>query len=63
MVGDRIDYDVVPAKLLGMRTVLLRTGRHRDQQPRSWDEMPDAEVQDAPGILRAVLSLLGPIDA
>jgi putative hydrolase of the HAD superfamily len=63
MVGDRLDCDVVPAKLLGMRTVLLRTGRHRDQQPRSWDEMPDAEVQDAPGILRAVLSLLGPIDA
>jgi putative hydrolase of the HAD superfamily len=29
MVGDRIDNDVVPAKLLGMRTVLFRTGRHR----------------------------------
>jgi putative hydrolase of the HAD superfamily len=31
MVGDRIDNDIVPAKLLGMRTVLLRTGRHIDQ--------------------------------
>lgn len=58
MVGDRIDCDVVPAKLLGMRTVLLRTGRHLHQQPRSWDEIPDAEVDDAPGILKAVLSLL-----
>ena len=58
MVGDRIDLDVVPAKLLGMRTVLLRTGRHIDQQPRSWDEMPDAEVREAPGILSAVLAIV-----
>lgn len=53
MVGDRIDNDIVPAKLLGMRTVRIRTGRHRDQQPRSWDEVPDAEVEDAAGILTA----------
>jgi putative hydrolase of the HAD superfamily len=59
MVGDRIDNDIVPAKLLGMRTVLLRTGRHATQQPRSWDEVPDAEVLDAPGILRAIESMIG----
>jgi putative hydrolase of the HAD superfamily len=58
MVGDRIDSDVVPAKLLGMRTVLIRTGRHREQQPRSWDETPDAEVEDAEGILAAIESML-----
>jgi ribonucleotide monophosphatase NagD (HAD superfamily) len=58
MVGDRIDNDVVPAKLLGMRTVLIRTGRHREHQPRSWDEIPDFEVEDAIGILRAVEKLL-----
>jgi len=29
MVGDRIDNDVFPARLLGMRTVRIRTGRHR----------------------------------
>ena len=58
MVGDRIDNDVVPAKLLGMRTVLIRTGRHREQQPRSWDEIPDFEVEDVTGILRAVEMLL-----
>jgi putative hydrolase of the HAD superfamily len=44
MVGDRIDNDVVPARLLGMLTVLFRTGRHIDQQPRSWDEIPENEV-------------------
>ncbi len=58
MVGDRIDNDVVPAKLLGMRAVLLRTGRHIAQQPRSWDEIPDAEVHDAADILTAIEALL-----
>jgi hypothetical protein len=43
--------------LMGMRTVLLRTGRHRDQKPRSWDERPDAEVEDAEGILKAVVAV------
>ncbi len=58
MVGDRVDNDVAPAKLLGMRTVLIRSGRHREQQPRSWDERPDREVEDAAGILRAVIELV-----
>jgi HAD superfamily hydrolase (TIGR01549 family) len=58
MVGDRIDNDIAPAKLLGMQTVVIRTGRHREQQPRSWDEMPDCEVFDALGILTAILELM-----
>src|SRR5437764_1454981 len=58
MVGDRVDNDVVPAKLLGMRTVLFRTGRHRAQQPRSWDEKPDVEVHDVAGLERAIMGLV-----
>jgi putative hydrolase of the HAD superfamily len=58
MVGDRIDNDIVPANLLGMRTVLIRTGRHCMQQPRSWDELPDAEVVDAAGILTVIETML-----
>jgi putative hydrolase of the HAD superfamily len=58
MVGDRIDNDIVPANLLGMRTVLIRAGRHSMQQPRSWDERPDAEVVDAAGILKAIETML-----
>jgi HAD superfamily hydrolase (TIGR01509 family) len=58
MVGDRIDNDIAPAKILGMRTVLVRTGRHAAQQPRSWDEVPDYEVTDASGILLAVEKLI-----
>jgi HAD superfamily hydrolase (TIGR01509 family) len=57
MVGDRIDNDIAPAKLLGMRAVLFRTGRHVAQQPRSHQEAPDAEVRDA-AELRAALERL-----
>ena len=56
MMGDRIDNDVVPARLLGMRTV-YRTGRHAAQEPRSADEVPDAEVRNVAG-LRAVLEMM-----
>jgi HAD superfamily hydrolase (TIGR01509 family) len=44
MVGDRIDNDIFPAKLLGMGTVLFRTGRHINQQPRGPNDVPDAEA-------------------
>jgi putative hydrolase of the HAD superfamily len=58
MVGDRVDNDVVPARTLGMCTVLLRTGRHIAQQPRSWDERPDVEVHTTAELLPAILSLV-----
>jgi FMN phosphatase YigB (HAD superfamily) len=57
MVGDRIDNDIVPARMLGMRTILFRTGRHSRQRPRSWTEMPDVEVTDMDG-LRDALELM-----
>ena len=59
MVGDRVDNDIAPARLLGMRTVLFRTGRHIDQQPRSWEELPDAEVGDVEELRTALLALAG----
>jgi HAD superfamily hydrolase (TIGR01549 family) len=58
MAGDRVDNDIVPAKLLGMRTVLFRCGPHRDQQPRSWDEVPDREVASVHDLTAAIESLL-----
>ena len=57
MVGDRIDNDIVPARTLGMKTVLFRTGRHSSQQPRTWEEIPDAEVRDVPALEAAILGL------
>ena len=49
MVGDRIDNDIAPARVLGIHAVLFRTGRHRAQEPRTWEEIPDAEVHDVAG--------------
>ncbi len=59
MVGDRIDNDIFPARLLGMRTVLFRTGRHINQQPRSVDEVPDQEVHDVAGLRSALAAMSG----
>ena len=59
MVGDRIDNDIFPARVLGMRTVLFRTGRHINQQPRSVDEVPHAEVRDATGLRSALETMTG----
>jgi HAD superfamily hydrolase (TIGR01549 family) len=44
MVGDRIDNDIVPARTLGMVAIRLLSGRHAQQQPRSWNEAPHADV-------------------
>jgi HAD superfamily hydrolase (TIGR01549 family) len=56
MVGDRVDNDIVPANILGMYTVLFRTGRHIGQQPRSLAEVPDAEVHDVSELEAAILA-------
>jgi FMN phosphatase YigB (HAD superfamily) len=50
MVGDRIDCDVVPAKLLGLKTVRLKVGRHQAQKPRYPEEAPDAEIDSIEAI-------------
>lgn len=57
MVGDRIDNDIAPARALGMRAVLFRTGRHIAQQPRSWDEVPDVEVRSVAELATALRAL------
>jgi len=64
MVGDRIDNDIVPAKLLGMSTVLMRTGRHIGQEPRSVDEIPDVSISgNADGIVNAIAVCVAAMDA
>lgn len=44
MVGDRIDKDIIPAKVIGMKTIRLVTGMHQDQRPRTPDEQPDHQI-------------------
>jgi FMN phosphatase YigB (HAD superfamily) len=44
MIGDRLDNDIRPARLLGWRTMRVLQGPGRFQSPRdSWDE-PDLTV-------------------
>ncbi len=57
MVGDRIDKDVIPAKMLGMKTVLIRVGLHRNQQPRIPAEIPDIELPSVVGLASAIEEL------
>jgi FMN phosphatase YigB (HAD superfamily) len=57
MVGDRIDNDIVPARQLGMKAVLVRVGLHRNQRPRIPDEMPDAELPGIDGLARTLVEL------
>ncbi len=59
MVGDRIDKDVIPAKLMGMKTVLIRVGLHKNQQPRIPFELPDAESDGVAGLAEAVSKIAG----
>jgi len=44
MVGDRQDNDIVPAKLIGMKTVRLLVGPHRAQSVRYPVEAPDYTI-------------------
>lgn len=59
MVGDRIDNDIVPAKMLGMTAIRFVSGRHAGQQPRSWREAPDANVYSVDELDSAISRLMG----
>lgn len=59
MVGDRLDYDVIPAKKLGMRTVWFRTGPQSRLVPRTPRELPDAEVTSMAELGHALSALIG----
>ena len=57
MIGDRIDNDIVPARLLGMRTVQLKVGRHVGQRPRIPAEVPHrviSRMEDLREAIRAI---------
>lgn len=57
MVGDRVDNDIFPARVLGMKTVLFRVGRHINQQPRSVEELPHFEARTVPELRTALTHL------
>jgi putative hydrolase of the HAD superfamily len=45
MIGDRLDNDIYPANILGMRTIWLKYGPHAVQDPRIQEDVPDATVE------------------
>jgi HAD superfamily hydrolase (TIGR01458 family) len=56
MVGDDVEADIGGAKQLGMRGVLVRTGKFRPASLREADPQPDAvldSIADLPGYLAA----------
>lgn len=44
MIGDRLDNDIIPAKKLGMRAILVKVGLFTILEPRTPGEIPDATV-------------------
>lgn len=58
MVGDRVDKDIIPAKQVGMKTILIRTGIHRKQEPRIPSEIPDMEITGIRELTDAALRIL-----
>ena len=58
VVGDRVDNDIFPAKSVGMKAILFRTGRHLNQMPRSHMEIPDATVHTVNELAEALDALI-----
>jgi len=54
MVGDRLDMDIYPAHLAGLRAIRVLHGSHRVQQPRYPRDIPDAEVSGLPDIAAVI---------
>ena len=44
MVGDRLDHDIKPAKILGMGTIRVKQGIFSLQEPTTPMEIPDFEI-------------------
>lgn len=57
MIGDRLDNDIVPARMMGMKTIWVRTGLYRILEPRVPAEIPDACVETVAELPSAIASL------
>jgi putative hydrolase of the HAD superfamily len=57
MVGDRLDYDVLPALQAGMRTVWVLRGEAPDEPTPEQLAVPDAAIHDLAGLPPAIDAL------
>lgn len=46
VVGDRVDVEIKQGKELGMKTVWLRHGNHKERRPKDSGEVPDYEINE-----------------
>ncbi|WP_248698099.1 HAD family hydrolase [Methanosarcina acetivorans] len=53
-IGDRLDNDIIPAKVLGIRTIWFKNGIYGILEPKSQSEMSDVIIENAFEILNAV---------
>jgi len=54
MVGDRLDHDIFPAKLLGMKTVRVLLGPYRHQEPPTFLYVPHVSIPDLSQLVGAL---------
>jgi len=59
MVGDRIDKDITPANVLGMKTIRIKTGLHKNQEPRIPLEVPGLTIASLNEITDLAINKLG----
>jgi putative hydrolase of the HAD superfamily len=57
MVGDRLDYDVVPAKANAMRTVWVLRGEAPDDPTPAQLAVPDVAIEDLTELPEALVAL------
>jgi len=58
MIGDRLDNDIIPAKSLGMKTILVKVGIFAILEPRAPEEIPDATVSSVSELPPAIKSIV-----
>jgi HAD superfamily hydrolase (TIGR01509 family) len=58
MIGDRLDYDIRPARLLGWRTIRVAQGFARFQSPRDTWDAPDLTVGGISEVTPALIDRL-----
>lgn len=54
MIGDRLDNDIIPAKKLGMKAILVKVGLFAILEPRTPGEIPDATVSSTTELNTAI---------
>jgi len=57
MVGDRLDYDIYPTRLLGMRAVRVLVGPYAEQEPQTPFHEPDIMINTIAELPSAIARL------